>query len=146
MAFTISCASCSQESIYARFRYAFHWKSHDVAVRYCFIDYAREIAVVAEAEEKEGRRRLVGVGRLIAEPGGGEAEYAVLVTDAWQNRGLGALITDYCMEIARSWGVRRVTAETTSDNDRMIALFRKRGFEMKVDPGSSLVEVARDLF
>ncbi|MBN1825223.1 MAG: bifunctional acetate--CoA ligase family protein/GNAT family N-acetyltransferase [Candidatus Eisenbacteria bacterium] len=136
--------SCSQESIYARFRYAFHWKSHDVAVRYCFIDYAREVAIVAEMEE-EGGRRLAGVGRLIADPDGETVEYAILVTDAWQNRGLGALLTDHCLEIARSWGMRRMVAQTTSDNDRMIALFRKRGFAVRVDPESSLVEVSLDL-
>ncbi len=87
-------ASCSRESIYSRFRYFFFWQSHEVASRYCYIDYDRELAIVAEAGEGTGRR-LVGVGRLVAEPGRPEAEYAVLVQDAWQDKGLGGLLTDH---------------------------------------------------
>jgi acetyltransferase len=49
-------ASCSKESIYHRFRYDFYFDSHDVATQFCFIDYDREIAIVAEVEE-EGRKK-----------------------------------------------------------------------------------------
>ena len=81
-------ASCSRETIYSRFRYFFQWSEHSVATRYCYIDYDREIAMVAETGEG-GQRRLVGVGRLVADPDHETVEYAVLVSDAWQNRGLG---------------------------------------------------------
>ncbi|HSM49670.1 MAG TPA: acetate--CoA ligase family protein, partial [Draconibacterium sp.] len=60
-------ASCSKESIYHRFRYDFYFDSHDSASKYCLIDYDREIAIVAEVEE-EGKKKLIGVGRLIADP------------------------------------------------------------------------------
>jgi len=98
--------SCSQETIYSRFRYFFFWQSHDVASRYCYIDYDREMAIVAEKQEGD-RRRLLGIGRLTADPSRSVAEYAVLVQDDWQNRGLGGLLTDYCTEIARAWGVKK---------------------------------------
>jgi len=136
--------SCSRESIYTRFRSFFHWESHRVAIRYCYIDYEREIAIVAEQEEA-GEKKLLGVGRLIAEPDLREAEYAVLVTDAWQNRGLGGVLTDYCMEIARDWGIRKVTAQTTTDNQRMVSVFRSRGFAGTPDPDGSLVEVEMEM-
>ncbi|MDZ7375075.1 MAG: bifunctional acetate--CoA ligase family protein/GNAT family N-acetyltransferase, partial [candidate division KSB1 bacterium] len=112
-------ASCSRESIYQRFRYFFQWAYHEVAVRYCFIDYDREIAIVAELNEN-GTRKLLGVGRLVGDPDLNTAEYAVLVTDAWQDKGLGSLLTDYCIEIAQSWGVKKIVAQTTTDNPRMI--------------------------
>ncbi len=137
-------ASCSRETIYSRFRYFFFWQSHEVASRYCYIDYEREMALVAETVA-DGRRRIIGIGRLIAEPGRGEAEYAVLVQDAWQNRGVGGLLTDHCIEIARRWGIRRVTAVTTTDNPRMIAVFERRGFHIVRNLESSLVEVSKDL-
>jgi acetyltransferase len=136
--------SCSKESIYARFRYFFHWETHQVASRYCFNDYDREIAIVAEQNDKSGRR-LLGVGRLVADPDHQSVEYAVLVGDAWQNNGLGGLLTDYCIEIARDWGLKTIFAQTTSDNPRMIAVFRKREFDIRIDPRTSLVEVSRDL-
>jgi acetyltransferase len=52
------------------------------------------------------------------------------VADPWQGRGLSDLLTDYCLKIARSWGIRRVYAETTPDNVRMIAVFEKHGFAL----------------
>lgn len=137
-------ASCSRESIYQRFRYFFQWAHHEVAVRYCFIDYDREIAIVAELNEN-GTRKLLGVGRLVGDPDLNTAEYAVLVTDAWQDKGLGSLLTDYCIEIAQSWGVKKIVAQTTTDNPRMIAVFQKRNFSIEIDPLSSLVEVEKIL-
>jgi len=135
--------SCSKESIYSRFRYFFQWNSHEVATRFCYIDYNREIAIVAEVEE-EGRRRLVGVGRLIADPDHETVEYAVLITDRWQNRELGSILTDYCMEIARKWNVKKIVAQTTTENRPMISVFEKRGF--KIDYGSdSTVEVVKEI-
>jgi len=136
--------SCSRETIYSRFRYFFFWESHEVATRYCYIDYDREIAIVAEIAEGE-KRRLVGVGRLVADPMRESVEYAVLIGDAWQDKGLGSLLTDYCIGIAADWGIKRLMAVTTSDNQRMLAVFRKRGFTISPDPESPLVEVSKDL-
>ncbi|MCU0293115.1 MAG: GNAT family N-acetyltransferase [Thermoanaerobaculaceae bacterium] len=135
--------SCSKETIYARFRYLFQWSSHQVATRYCFIDYDREVAIVAEVGDGS-ERRLVGVGRLVAEPDLASVEYAVLVTDAWQNRGLGQELTDYCLSIARSWGITRVTAQTSSDNLRVIAILGERGFTLE-NADEGLVNATLDL-
>ena len=137
-------AKCSRESIYQRFRGFFSWTSHEVAVRYCYIDYDRELAIVAEIEEND-RRSLMGVGRLAADPMKKTAEYAVLVGDPWQDKGLGGILTDYCLEIARDWGVRKIVAVTNSDNPRMVAVFEKRGFAIKPDPEGSFIEVSKDL-
>jgi acetyltransferase len=135
-------ASCSRESIYQRFRYFFQWASHEVATRYCYIDYDREIAIVAEVME-DGKRKLLGVGRLIADPEHESVEYAILITDKWQGKDLGNQLTDYCMEIARKWGLKKIVAQTTTDNHRMIAMFQKRGFEIKIDEQTSAVEVEK---
>jgi acetyltransferase len=137
-------ASCSRESIYSRFRYFFQWASHEVATHYCYIDYDREIAIVAEITDGE-KRKFLGVGRLIADPDHETVEYAILISDAWQNRDLGGTLTDYCFEIAKKWGLKTIVAQTTSDNSRMISVFQKRGFEVVVDPSSSMVDVSKPL-
>ncbi len=135
-------AACSRETLYMRFRYMFQWATHEAAMRYCFTDYDREIAIVAEREG--GEPRLVGVGRLVAEPEHEAAEYAVLVSDAWQNRGLGGVLTDACEEIARGWGLKRMEAQTTADNARMLALFKKRGYTVEPDE-EGLMKVTKEL-
>ncbi|MCF8369216.1 MAG: GNAT family N-acetyltransferase [Bacteroidales bacterium] len=121
--------SCSKQSIYSRFRYDFYFDSHEVATQFCFIDYDREIAIVAEIEI-EGKKKLIGVGRLISDPDGEIAEYAVLITDEWQHRDLGQILTSFCIEIAKQSGIKRVSAETTKDNKPMIFVFKKMGFEV----------------
>jgi acetyltransferase len=100
-----------------------------MATRFCFLDYDRELAIVAEVEQG-GKRKLAAVARLVADVDHERAEYAVLVGDHWQSHGLGGLLTDYCLEIAREWQLRRVTAETSPDNTRMLAIFRDRGFDL----------------
>jgi acetyltransferase len=114
-----------------------------VATRYCYIDYAREIAIVAEIGEGAGRR-LIGVGRLIADPSHEEGEYAVLVVDAFQHRDLGGILTDYCVEIARGWKLKKVVAQTTTDNRAMIAVFQRLAFTI-VEGEDSTVDVSLEL-
>ena len=122
-------ASCSTQSRWFRFNYLFKQTTHDMASRYCYIDYDRELAIVAEVEE-QGQRKLIGIGRLVADVDHQTAEFAVIVVDRWQGRGLGGLLTDYCLELAKKWGVKQVVAEISKDNARMLATFRNRGFQI----------------
>jgi acetyltransferase len=101
-----------------------------MATRFCFVDYDRTMAIVAEVEHA-GDRQLIGVGRLVADADHSNAEYAVLIADDWQGRGVGRLLTAYCLEICRTWGINYVFAETTTDNERMRRIFQKYGFHLK---------------
>jgi acetyltransferase len=137
-------ASCSTQSLWFRFSYLFKQTTHEMATRYCFIDYDRELGIVAEVEE-EGQRRLIGVGRLVADVNHDTAEYAVIVVDRWHGRGLGGLLTDYSLEVAKKWGVRRVVAETSKDNARMLATFRNRGFALNDKQEQDVVLVSKEM-
>lgn len=137
-------AACSEETIRSRFRGLFRHTSHEMATRYCFIDYDREMALVAEAEDA-GETRLLGVGRLVADPDRQFAEYAILVADPWQNQGLAGPLTERCLEIARSWGVRTVRAETGTDNRRMLAVLRDHGFALGRGEDPEVVSASLDL-
>ncbi|MBN1985792.1 MAG: bifunctional acetate--CoA ligase family protein/GNAT family N-acetyltransferase [Prolixibacteraceae bacterium] len=130
-------ASCSKEAIYHRFRYDFYFDSHDVASQFCFIDYDREIAIVAEVEE-EGKKKIIGVGRLIADPDLEIMEYAILITDKWQKKELGYTLTNYCMEIAKLRGIKKLVAETTKDNKPMISVFRKLNFKIRFNEDTTV--------
>jgi len=131
---------CSAQTLWFRFRYLFKEATHEMASRFCYIDYDREMAIVAEREIPAGeaggtgpRTELLGVGRLVADADRRTAEYAVLVVDAWQGRGLGSLLTDRCLELAEAWGVEEVVGETGTDNLRMRNVFVKRGFALTSD-------------
>jgi len=130
-------ASCSKESIYLRFRYDFYFDSHEVASQFCFIDYAREIAIVAEYEEN-GKKEIIGVGRLIADPDVESMEYAILITDKWQKKELGYILTKLCIDIAKKNGVKRLLAETTKNNKPMISVFRKLNFKIQFNEDTTV--------
>ncbi|HNS16840.1 MAG TPA: bifunctional acetate--CoA ligase family protein/GNAT family N-acetyltransferase [Bacteroidales bacterium] len=135
--------SCSKESIYSRFRYDFHYAAHEIATQFCVIDYSREIAIVAEVIE-EGTKKLVGVGRLIANLDLDTVEYAILIRDAWQRKDLGNLLTKYSMDVAKHWGLKRIVAETTVDNKPMISVFKKYGFNIHFNSDGS-VHVTKEM-
>jgi len=136
-------AACSTETIWFRFRYLFKQTTHEMATRFCFTDYDRELGIVAEVEE-EGKRKLIGVGRLVADVNHETAEYGVIVADRYQGHGLGGLLTDYCLDVAKRWGVKRLMAETTKNNSRALALFRNRGFELD-DREEDVVLVSKEV-
>lgn len=136
--------SCSKEAIYQRFRYFFFWNSHEVAVRYCFIDYDREIAIVAETIT-DGQKKLIGIGRMVADPDHETVEYAILVPEQWQNMKLGSQLTDFCMDISLKWRLKKMVAQTTTDNHRMINVFKKHGFTINPDLHSEMVDVEKTL-
>ncbi len=133
-------AACSQQSLWFRFRYLFKEATHDMAARFCFIDYDREVAIVAE-EGEDDARRLLGVGRLVADVDHRDAEYAALIADEAQGIGLGSVLTDYCLEIAGRWGIGSVRAETTTNNQRMMALLRHRGFRFGTPEGNEILAI-----
>jgi acetyltransferase len=122
-------ASCSSESLWSRFRYMFKTDTHEAAIRFCFVDYDRELTAVAEANV-DGRRKLLGIARLVSEVGTGRGEYAILVGEPWQGRGLGGVLTRYCIEHAQRVGVRELYGITSRTNTRMLNLFRHYGFEI----------------
>jgi len=81
----------------------------------------------------------------VADPDLESVEYAILVDDQWQNRGLGGIVTEYCEKIAEEWGVKRIVAQTTVDNKRMIHLFETRGYRMDHKTGETAVNVRKEL-
>jgi len=122
-------ASCSRESLWARFQFMFKTDTHEAAIRFCFVDYDRELTVVAEAHV-DGRPRLVGVARLVTDVETSRAEYAVLVGEAWQGQGLGNLLTDYCVRNVDRGRVHEIYGVTGRTNTRMIRVFKRFGFEL----------------
>lgn len=123
-------ARCSAESLHSRFREIIKRTTHQMATRYCFIDYDRQHAMVAEIQVA-GSPVLIGVARLESSDDDAWAEYAVLVGDPWQGHGLAELLTTACLDIARTTGLRRIVAETTADNRGMLAILEHHGFTIE---------------
>jgi len=122
--------SFSEESIRYRFFQLLKDTPHEVRVRYCNIDYDREIAIVAELSD-EDHKKLLGVGRLSIEPDGKTGELAFIIGDQWQGQGLGSKVVDFVLEIAKEMRVEIVYAIMLPDNRRALNLTKKMGFKLE---------------
>ncbi|KON30995.1 hypothetical protein AC482_02285 [miscellaneous Crenarchaeota group-15 archaeon DG-45] len=122
--------SFSDESIRYRFFRIIRDTPHEMRVRYCNIDYDREIAIVAELTEK-GERKIAGVVRVPIEPDGKTGEIAFIVADPWQGLGLGSKLVDYMIEICKDKGIETLYGVMLPDNTRAIRLMRDMGFKIE---------------
>jgi acetyltransferase len=126
----------SQESLHFRLFQTIVEPAHEYSVRYCNIDYDRELAIVAEIEE-EGKRKLLGVVRLNLDPSEKTGEISFIVTDTWQGRGLGSKMVDYMIEISKDKKLDTINAIMLPDNYRAIKLLREMGFTIEsMDDGT----------
>ena len=124
----------SEESIRYRFFEVIKDTPHEVRVRYCNIDYDREIGIVAELNEG-GIRKILGVVRLVIEPDGKTGEIAIIVADPWQGLGLGTKMMDYMIEVCKDKGLETIYGVMLPDNYRAINLMKKMGFNIKYEEG-----------
>ena len=123
-------AGLSQESSRFRFFYIIKEITHEMLSRFCNIDYDREMAIIAEYTSN-GKRRNVGVGRLIIGPGGETGEFAIVVADDFQGSGLGLKLLDNLIGIAQEKGLKNIYGIVLNNNWKMIGLAKKLGFTMK---------------
>ncbi|MCS7110307.1 MAG: bifunctional acetate--CoA ligase family protein/GNAT family N-acetyltransferase [Candidatus Caldarchaeum sp.] len=133
----------SEESSRFRFFQVIRDITHEMLVRFCNIDYDREMAIIAEYRE-DGKVRNVGVGRLIIEPDRRRAEFAVLVADDFQGKGLGTKLIDTIIEVAQDKKVSTIYGIVLPENTRMINLAKKMGFTVKRRTDDIYVELRLD--
>lgn len=136
--------SSSSATIRDRFRVLFSHATHQLAIQHCVIDYERELAIVVETIT-DNERQLIGIAQLMADLNHESAEFALLVPDPWQGQGIGGQLLDYCLELAAGWGLSRIVAETDPANSRMLAIFRKRGFESEYQIEDDVVYLKKHL-
>lgn len=122
-------ATLSDESVHLRYFGQLPLErrtAHDRLVRQCFADYDRDIALVAGHEGE-----IAGVGRLTRRRGGSDAEFALVVSDAWQHRGLGSRLLAALIHIGREEKLARITGTILPENHAMLRLCREAGFHIE---------------
>ena len=143
--------SLSERSVYMRYFHAMNLSrrtAHERLTRICFIDYDREMALVAErANPETGEPEILGVARLSRDHAvAGEAEFSLLINDRFQRQGLGTTLLEKLLEVARAEGLSRVTAAILYENRAMQHLSRKLGFRLRRSPEEGVVKADLDLY
>jgi acetyltransferase len=138
----------SEEAVYLRYldhRLLDERIAHQRLARLCFIDYSREIALVAERDADGPEPTIVAVGRLVHTEQSGEAEFAILVNDAHQKQGLGAELLGRLLQIGRTEGLRRIIGEISARNIPMQSICTRLGFRLEGEIADSTVRAIIDL-
>jgi acyl-CoA synthetase (NDP forming)/RimJ/RimL family protein N-acetyltransferase len=118
---------CSQKSLWLRFLSPFS-ATPERAQRFCNLNPEEEVAVVAEMKTGN-QNKFLGIARLIKNKRReGEAEYAIIISDPWQNKSLGITLSEQCIELAKKEGYKTIRAETIQQNHAMIRIFRRCAF------------------
>jgi len=139
----------SEDSVYLRFFQALKLSrrvAHERLTRVCFVDFHREMALVAEAGNPEtGEREIIGMGRLSRVYNKDELEFSLEVRDAFQRRGLGTELLSRLLAIGRDERIRYITAVILPYNHGMLGVCKKLGFHTAFDADDDLMHARLEL-
>ncbi len=119
----------SAESVYDRFLGYIPKISEKLVERLTNIDYSKEMAIVAEVHlEKE--KEVIAVAR-IASDGSSSADFAVIIADDWQGKGLGITLTSYLIEVAKEMDFEKIYATVFTRNIGMLKILKQKDFTLR---------------
>jgi acetyltransferase len=135
----------SGRSKYFRFMQALQELTPEMIVRFTQIDYDREMAFIAVSEQETPPKEY-GVGRYIMNPDGRSAEFALVVSDDSQCKGIGTRLMKTLMRAAKFKGIAFIEGEVLTVNKPMLSFVSKLGFSIEEIPGDpEVVRVIKDL-
>jgi acetyltransferase len=123
----------SERSVYLRYFQPLKLSqrtAHERLTRICFIDYNREMALVAERLDEQGKSEIIAVGRMSKLHGVPEAELAALVRDGFQGKGLGSELYRRLLQVARVEKLHKIHSNMLRENIEMKAICKSLGFEL----------------
>lgn len=117
----------SDESKHFRFVGALQELTPTMLVRFTQFDYDREMALIAVLKEEKGETE-VGVVRYAINPDGASCEFALVIADEWQHKGIGRKLMEVLMDIARDKGMKSMEGDVLANNRNMLDLVTALGF------------------
>ena len=130
----------SNQSLYQRFLHPVPGLDDQMLTQLTQLNLHEEMALLAAIEP---RHVPAGVARYARE--GEDCNFAILIADPWQGKGIGRRLLTRLIEVAKTYGYRNMTGDVLSDNTGMLALARSLGFEESPDRESGLVRIVLPL-
>jgi acetyltransferase len=138
----------SPDSIYLRYFHpisAAQLTSHEQLTRLCFIDYEREMNLVAERRTENGGSEIVALGQLTKLHGSRDAEFAILISDQYQRQGIGTELLTRLVQFGRDEKLERIVAEILPENEGMKRVSARIGFTMHMNRDEGVIEAGLPL-
>ncbi len=136
--------SLSPTSIYYRFFRALKQLSQKMLARFTQIDYDREIAMVA-IDKTENDEKMLGIAQVFVHPDGNKGEFAVLVGDPWQGKGVGAKLLEHVLKISKNRNIYDIYGNVLRGNIYMLKLGENLGFTQQWDLSGEECKLTIDL-
>lgn len=131
----------SKEDRYKRYFAELPHFSHEQLAHQTQIDYSREMAFIATAQNAQGAFYTLGVVRAIFGVDEQEAEFAMAVRSDEKQQGLGTLLLEKMLRYCKSKNLQRLTGITMLENFGMANLARKLGFTVKFDREEEVIHM-----
>ena len=130
----------SEESKYYRFMSSLRELSQEMLVRFTQIDYHNEMALIAVKQDSVGEEQI-GVARYVTNLDKTSCEFALAVSDKWQNRGIARKLMRNLVEVARDRGLEMMEGKVLSNNSKMLELMKSLNFQIRNDPEDAAVKL-----
>ena len=132
----------SSESRYYRFVSSMAELPPSMLARFTLIDYDREMALVAIVKQRSAdadgqmleTERMIAVSRYVTNPDKSSCEFALVVADDFNGKGLGSRMMLSIMDVARDKGLSEIDGLVLANNPGMLKLMRRLGFAIKAYP------------
>ncbi|MFQ6113923.1 MAG: bifunctional acetate--CoA ligase family protein/GNAT family N-acetyltransferase [bacterium] len=139
----------SDQSVYFRYFHPVRLNqriTHERLARICFIDYDREMVLVVDHKDPAtGDHEIIAAGRLNKMHNSNDAEFAILVSDQYQRRGLGTELLNRLIKVGREEKIDRVIASMLPENRAIQSVCRRLGFHLHYDITNGVVKAEIDL-
>ena len=132
--------SLSDKSLYRRFMSTRKDVPHQQLQEFVVIDYSKELVIVALVKA-EDREEVIGLGQYGISETSHTAEVAFVVSDDYQDKGIGTELLSYLTYLAKRNGLLGFTAETLMENRSMLRVFEKMGYEMRKNGAGGVYEL-----
>ncbi|RDI36673.1 bifunctional acetate--CoA ligase family protein/GNAT family N-acetyltransferase [Aquicella lusitana] len=133
--------SLSPQSKYFRFMEHLQELTQTMLVRFTQIDYDREMALIA-AIHQDNKEKNIGVARYIINPDQESCEFALVVADAWQGKGIGSHLMTNLIEEAKMKGLKTMKGEILANNHNMLQLAESLGFTIQTRRDDTSIKIA----
>jgi acyl-CoA hydrolase/ribosomal protein S18 acetylase RimI-like enzyme len=135
--------SLSEHSLYQRFISARKDMPHLRLQEFVVVDYTNQMSILAVLQ-KGTKEVAIGLGQYLMSEEGHAAEVAILVRDEYQDRGVGTELLTYLTYLGKRNGLLRFTAEVLKENVKMLHLFEKMGFDIRLSTSADIIELEMD--
>lgn len=138
-------AKLSSAAKYFRFMHAVSELTLEMLVKFTQVDYEREMAFVAVVQEGKKDEMIIAIARYFTQADEESCEFAIVVADNWQGKGLGTKLMQALIAVARVKGIKKMIGNILASNNNMLDMVKNMQFTVRRGDDPSIKLVEKDL-